>query len=261
MTKTIVELDLKDYSDLARILQENLSVEIVALLNEQIQGFVDAGLKAVKIPRRRAVLGTAGDNAFVVFDRAEQAHRFARAVHEAARAHNTSKTVPSARRWFRIGAATGEICFHKKRGKRTVAGITIANAVRLEAAASPGEFLVDVATFRTLPPALRRKYGPEETVQGKHENEQFQARRCVMLQGAPAPERTQNAASGSTDRPLPPSPKARAAKPQDRRKRRRNGSQPKTGKVPINVKISGGVKKFALVENVEGDQYNDFRGR
>ena len=133
MTKTIVELDLKDYSDLARILQENLSVEIVALLNEQIQGFVDAGLKAVKIPRRRAVLGTAGDNAFVVFDRAEQAHRFARAVHEAARAHNTSKTVPSARRWFRIGAATGEICFHKKRGKRTVAGITIANAVRLEA--------------------------------------------------------------------------------------------------------------------------------
>ncbi|MDA1273378.1 MAG: hypothetical protein O2960_04905 [Verrucomicrobia bacterium] len=42
MTKTIVELDLIAYSDLARHLEENLSVNELALLDEQIQGFVDA---------------------------------------------------------------------------------------------------------------------------------------------------------------------------------------------------------------------------
>jgi len=81
MTKTIVELDLIGYSDLARHLEENLSVNELALLDEQIQGFVDAGLKAVNLPREAAVLSTAGDNAFVIFDQADQAHRFALAVH------------------------------------------------------------------------------------------------------------------------------------------------------------------------------------
>lgn len=257
MRRTIVELDLKGYSDLARELEENLSVEVVALLNEHIQGFVDAGLKAVKIPRGRAVLGTAGDNAFVVFGRAEQAHRFARAVYEAAQVHNASKTVASARRWFRIGAATGEIDFRKQRGKPIVAGITIANAVRLEAAAKPGEFLVDVATFEALPASLQREYGPEETVQGKR-NEQFQARRCVMLEGAPVADSTLDSAADSSGTSKPLGRKARAPKPQDRRKQRRSSSQRVTGDAALN--IWGNVKKATKTEIIEGDQYNDFRG-
>ncbi|MEI7731001.1 MAG: hypothetical protein WCO56_15605 [Verrucomicrobiota bacterium] len=180
MKKTIVELDLKGYSDLARELEENLSVDVVASLNEQIQGFVKAGLKAVSISWDQAVLGTAGDNAFVIFDQAEQAHHFAKAVHESAQANNAGKTVSSAKRWFRIGAATGEISISVMDGQRKVAGITIANAVRLEAAAGSGEFLVDLATFRALPSSIQQLYGKEETVEGKRK-EKFQARRCVMI--------------------------------------------------------------------------------
>jgi class 3 adenylate cyclase len=250
MRKTIVELDLKEYSKLARQLEENLSVEVVALLNKQIQGFVDAGLKAVKIPRGRAVLGTAGDNAFVVFDQPEQGHRFARAVYEAARAHNTSKTEASAKRWFRIGASTGEIVFSTKRGKRTVdGGITIANAVRLEAAAKPGEFLVDVATFQALPAKLRREYGPEETVQGKHLEEQFQARRCVMLEGAPAPDSTLDSTSGSADQPK--SPNAQTPKARHSALRPRSSKPKATG---MSMKIGKVTGQVIEKQVIKGDQ-------
>lgn len=255
MTRTIVELDLIGYSDLARHLEENLSVKELALLDKQIQGFVDAGLKAVNLPRVAAVLSTAGDNAYVIFDQAGQAHRFALAVHEAAGKHNASKTVESARRWFRIGAATGEISIRNKRGKPTVAGITIANAVRLEAAAKPGEFLVDTATFQALPPSLRRKYGPEETVQGKRK-EQFQAHRCVMLKGAPAPEPPQNAISGSTDSPKPPTRKAQAPKPQRSTRQRQSSSKPQGGGVTMNIgKVTGQVVGKQVIK---GDQIFDF---
>jgi serine/threonine protein kinase len=176
LVRTIVELDLKGYSDLARDLEQNLGVLVVARLNEQIQGFVEAGLSALDRPPHCAVLGTAGDNAFVVFERPEQAHRFARAFYAAVKAHNDSKTVESARRWFRLGAATGEICYTLRDGRSSAAGMAISDAVRLEAAAQPGELLVDARTYAALPASMQAEYQDEETVPGKRK-ERFQARR------------------------------------------------------------------------------------
>lgn len=180
--KTVVELDLQGYSDIARELEEHFSAEIVAKFNDQIQSFVDAGLRAVRLPREQAVMATTGDGAILVFDRAEHAHYFAEAVHAATKEHNATKTIVLAQRWFRMGAATGDIAMEIVGGEKKIAGTTIANAVRLEAAAHIGELLIDVATFGALPPALQIRYGGEEEVTGKR-HEKFRVRRCVMVGG------------------------------------------------------------------------------
>ena len=93
--KTVVELDLVGYSPLARMIEENVGVEVVSRLNQQIQQFVDVGLAAVRVKREQVVLATAGDNAIVAFDKAGNAHRFATAVHKATEA--TTRSAPSLR--------------------------------------------------------------------------------------------------------------------------------------------------------------------
>ena len=46
MRKTVLELDLVAYSDIARVLEESTGPETVASLNDQIQAFVDEALTA-----------------------------------------------------------------------------------------------------------------------------------------------------------------------------------------------------------------------
>src|SRR5689334_17590782 len=82
------------------------------------------------------VLGTSGDNAVLILDDANTMHRFAEAVRQATVIHNRSKTVDLAKRWFRMGAATGIV--EVDTSKRRIVGITTARAVRLEAAAEKG---------------------------------------------------------------------------------------------------------------------------
>jgi len=68
--------------------------------------------------------------------------------------------------------------------------VTIANAVRLEAASSLGEIVIDVPTYEGLPKNLRLRYESEEMVVGKR-NERFPARRCRVIGEAPALQRVQ----------------------------------------------------------------------
>src|SRR3989442_164353 len=108
-TRTVLELDLASYADVALALEENLNVAAVKAFEDQIQSFVDRGLESLGLRRADVVLGTAGDNAILIFDRPELMHVFARFVHEATVTHNESKTVEAAKRWFRMGAATGPV--------------------------------------------------------------------------------------------------------------------------------------------------------
>jgi class 3 adenylate cyclase len=180
MKKTVLELDLVGYSSIAAILEENTSSGAVAELNAQVQSFIDKGLNAAAVERQHTVMANTGDGAILLFDKAEHAHNFAKAVHEATRIHNRGKTEPSARRLFRMGAATGEVTIQPRpEGGTDMAGVTIARAVRLEAAARPGEMLIDAKTFASLPSTLRDLYGDEEKIRGKR-TEEFAARRCVM---------------------------------------------------------------------------------
>jgi class 3 adenylate cyclase len=179
--KTVVELDLVGYSDTSRLLEENLGAALVAQFNDQIQEFVDFGLKAVKAKRNKVVMATPGDGAILVFEEPTHAHHFAVAVHKATQAHNADRKVASAKRWFRIGGATGELHNRPRAGGgQEIAGMVIATAVRLEAAARPGQFLIDDPTFNSLGKDLQVLYGPKETVSGKRK-EKFAARRYTIV--------------------------------------------------------------------------------
>ena len=182
--KTVVELDLVGYSDISRIVEENVGVEVVAEVNAQIQGFVDTALRKIEAKRQMVVVATTGDGAILAFDNADDAHRFAVEVHRATQEHNARRSISSAKRWFRIGIATGDL-YQKTRsgGTQEVAGTVIATAVRLEAAARAGEIVVDASTFGSLPSDLQGLYGPKENVQGKR-NEQFAVNRFSALPGA-----------------------------------------------------------------------------
>jgi len=195
MKKTIVELDLVGYGSIASTLEENLGSSAVATLNAQIQAIVDHGLGVISLPRHASVASTTGDGAILILERASDAHHFALAVHEHTKMQNRGKLEATARRFFRIGAATGDITMESRSDRGfDIAGITIARAVRLEAAAQPGELIVDVNTFDSLPPTLSLSYSKEVTVLGKR-NEKFAAYRCLMNSEAPQ-QSTSQVASG-----------------------------------------------------------------
>jgi class 3 adenylate cyclase len=179
MTKTVLELDLVGYSTIAATLEDGLGVEISPKLNQQIQGFVDRGLKAVGLPRPATVLQTTGDGAILVFDEPSLAHSFAEAVHDATRAHNAGKPEGIGKRVFRIGVATGEVAMEPKKDGFDIAGMAIARAVRMEAKAKPGEVLCDADTFAGLTAEQQKRYSGAEVIAGKRD-EKFEARRCVL---------------------------------------------------------------------------------
>ena len=176
MQKTVLELDLVGYSDETAKLQQSLGVKAVTQLNEQIQSLIQVGLDAVAATRECCLISTAGDNAILAFDSAEDAHRAAAAVHAACAEHNRLR--PLSPRVFRSGAATGEVDIEKaESGKVQYAGSVIAHAVRLEAASNPGALLIDQATYDLLPLELQGGYSEIQQVAGKRA-ESYAARSC-----------------------------------------------------------------------------------
>ena len=185
MHKTVVEFDLVGYSTICDNLEQGLDVNTVAQLNQQIQSFIDEGLQAVNAPRDLTVMATTGDGAILVFDSAQDAHRFTESVHEATEAHNRARTQPLAKRVFRSGAATGDIVMQPRPGGGfDIAGTTIARAVRLEAKAQPGGLLVDEATYENLPEDQKRRYDAKTQVTGKRD-EVFDAYPCQLDMNGP----------------------------------------------------------------------------
>ncbi len=178
--KTVVELDLVGYSSICALLEEAGDVNGVATLNSKIQEFVDAGLKSVEAKRSDSVIKTTGDGAILLLDSPQYAHRFAEAIHELTRKHNSDRSQPVGKRVFRIGVATGDIALEPlKGGGYEIAGMTIARAVRLESKASPGGILVDSKSFDGLHPEQQIRYSAPESVAGKRD-EIFKAHGCVF---------------------------------------------------------------------------------
>jgi len=185
LDRTVVEVDLVGYSTIARVLEENTSTSTVAELNAQIQVYIDAALAAAGTNRGIAVMTTTGDGAILLLDSAEKAHKFAGALHSASEDRNRKVMEAGAKHWFRAGAATGRVTRRVlEDGRADYAGATIGNAVRLEGASRPAEFLIDVRTYDLLPDHLRSLYGPEEMVAGKRD-EKFLARRWSVVAEAP----------------------------------------------------------------------------
>jgi len=185
LTKTIVDIDLLGYSSIARAIEEALATKHVLELNDQIQLFIDRALREVGLVRTDVLLSNTGDGAILGFDDAFQAYGFSVALHGAAKEWNTGKVDPLAKRFFRIGIATGPIEVRDEKGNREVAGFAIARAVRLEAKAEPGSILVDEETYKRLPGSARSEFVGPELVSGKRD-EMFRAFNSVR--DAPGPK-------------------------------------------------------------------------
>jgi hypothetical protein len=84
-TKTVVELDLVGYGVISNNLEDGLDVATVASLNQQIQSFIELGLKAVGASPEEHVMSLTGDGGILVFESATAAHQFAEAVHNYSR--------------------------------------------------------------------------------------------------------------------------------------------------------------------------------
>jgi len=180
LRKTVAVVDMVAYSSIARLLEQNISAASVSELNKQIQTFMTRALEQLPPAQAYTVVARTGDGIILLFDSVDAAHIFAVHVHLYAREHNDQRTESTAQRWFRVGIATGEVSTTPRPGASDeYAGTTIANAVRLEAAAEAGEVMMDNVSFAELSPALRPLYGPEETVKGKRD-ESFRVRRYVV---------------------------------------------------------------------------------
>ena len=92
--------------------------------------------------------------------------------------HNRSKTVELAKRWFRMGAATGIVEYDPS--KRRNSRYNDSASCSSEAASGKGQLVVDLATFDALQEDLKRVYGEEEIIEGKRE-ERYKARRCTLI--------------------------------------------------------------------------------
>jgi class 3 adenylate cyclase len=178
--RTVLELDLVSFSTIVEEIEDTLDARAVLMLEDQIQGFVDQALTRLGMHREEVVLGTSGDNAIMVFDSPVRMHEFASLFQNASAEYNRRRPSKLAQRWFRMGAATGEVLVQER---RIIGTSTLIRAVRLERAGRPGQVLVDSTTLELLPESLQRLYESEELIEGKRE-ERFLARRCRFFQAA-----------------------------------------------------------------------------
>ena len=176
--KTVLEVDLVEYTRGAVNMQENIGLPGLKMYEDQNREFINSGLKRLGLDRNEVVLGEAGDNAIIVLDDVEVAHALAQLIHQATDEYNQSKSIESAKRYFRMGAATGELLIEKP--ERRIIGTVITRAVRLETAAEKGQLVIDVRTFQKLSPELQRSYSTEQVIKSKN-GEHYKAHRCNFI--------------------------------------------------------------------------------
>jgi class 3 adenylate cyclase len=177
---TVVELDMVAYSEIARTLDQAIGPDVVARLNDEIQIFVHRALETISLTPQNTVAATTGDGAILVFEDPVLAHRFAHHLFALSREFNANITSASALRLFRMGGATGNIVVNRRdSGISGIAGSAIADAVRLEGAAEPGQLVVDLRTYADLPNDLQAAYTVEDDVVAKH-GQKFRVRRANL---------------------------------------------------------------------------------
>ncbi|MDB9374604.1 hypothetical protein [Nodularia sphaerocarpa] len=147
--KTIVEIDLVGYGEIVKNVEQNAGVNAVYELNCKIKEFFQHGLDIVQKTWKDSVILQKGDNAQIAFSDPIDAYKFAQAVYQKVQDHNKKPNIiPSAKRYFRIGAATGEVT--NSDNIQNITGDVISRACRLEAQAKPGEFFVDRETYDAI---------------------------------------------------------------------------------------------------------------
>lgn len=167
--RTLVKLDVRGYSDIAKFIENLTDATSVSKLNARIRRVIEESLNQVGQQKGEILdRGAAGDSALVSFKVANDAHRFAKLVHQNSLKWNIEQAGKSEI-LFRIGCATGELDLDTHDGSLN----TI--AYRLEAQALTGGTLIDLQTYNELSPEFKKEYDNEEEVRGKR-NETYYAR-------------------------------------------------------------------------------------
>jgi len=187
--RVVVVVDLSRYSDIAKELEQQLGTSAVVTLNDQILEMIYEALRRIDMDRKNIPFKYTGDGAIAIFEGATEASRFAEQLLKIAEDYNRGKQIPLAQRHFRVGIATGVVEVVEKQPENgqwdmDMAGLTIANAVRLEAACRTGEMLISSETWADLPRELRVLYADEEEVKGKR-GETFRTHRRAVASQAP----------------------------------------------------------------------------
>ena len=78
---SVVIVDLVGYSAVCKVLEDALGPEAVDKLQRRIQAVIENALRTLRRSRAKAVLKTTGDGAILEFSSANDAHRFAQALH------------------------------------------------------------------------------------------------------------------------------------------------------------------------------------
>ena len=159
--RTLVKLDVRGYSDIAKFIENLTDATSVSKLNARIRRLIQESL--TQIGRQKGEIldrGAAGDSALVSFEAANDAHRFAKLVHQNSRKWNIEQAGKSEI-LFRIGCATGELDLLTNDGSLN----TI--AYRLESQAITGGTLIDLQTYNELSSEFQNEYDGEERIYGK----------------------------------------------------------------------------------------------
>jgi hypothetical protein len=183
--KTVVELDLVGYGVVSDLIEQGSDPRAVAGLNQDIAGLIASALTRAGGTPGENLAASTGDGGILVFDDAAMALTFAIAVHEEARAFTKDRKAPTGKRVFRVGMATGEMVLERAaNGAITMAGTTIARAVRLESNATPGSILADAETYAGLEHPRKAEFSSERTFEGKR-GETFAAHMLTVDPTAP----------------------------------------------------------------------------
>ncbi|HEU4710952.1 MAG TPA: hypothetical protein VFS76_05270 [Pyrinomonadaceae bacterium] len=169
MDATVVEVDLINYSEIARQIERELGIGAagVSLLNQQLEDLVKRALHPLRLEPKKIIKNKRGDGFVLVFDHPDDAHRFSVEFHKVCIDHNQRFANKSAHRWFRVGAATGDL----NEVDNEIAGVSIIEAVRLESKGNKGHILIDKKTYGSLTNVCRNDYPPKsEPITDKHNN-------------------------------------------------------------------------------------------
>lgn len=152
--KVVAVVDLSRYSDICKLLEQQLDVTAVGALNDQIKELIALGLASASINPDSTPFKSTGDGAIIALNTAAEASLFAEKLQKAAEERNVVRDVELAQRHFRVGIWPGKLLLRpEKRGRGypttfDFSGTTIANAVRLEGACRTGEVLIGSEALR-----------------------------------------------------------------------------------------------------------------
>jgi class 3 adenylate cyclase len=179
---TIIAIDKVAYSAGVLALESLAGTQQVLEHNREIVNSFLAALNEVGADPAHTLIHSSGDGALIYLKDATQATLAAIAVR--ARALAKSLKIPDPKKWseqFRIGIATGSVCVNRvgSLSHRIVfeaGGVSIINAVRIEAGCKPQQILICEETKKLLKEGLDTCFRRERKVLTKgHENRTIKA--------------------------------------------------------------------------------------